>query len=497
MHNSNRHNITGEKGPASQAILKTERIAVAALLFYFISQAFYFAFSVGENIFPDEISRIGLIEIFSRSLLPPADSPESARFGLIKTFPILYFFLMGKFLSLNFLPVSNLVFLRCVNIFIGTLTIWFGWKFIRLLVSETVVRLLFFVMITNTLMYTFTSASVSYDNLTNFFAILSIYYLFSFFQFRGSGNFLVFVLFVLLGLLTKFTFLPYSILLLSVFLFHERKNLRSLRSATVSLFSPIRWKNCLLLIFCLFFMAANANLYLGNLLKYGKIQPDMDKVVGLEQALQYRIFARDYVVRLFREGKISHPEARNMAIKHIKHTGDLYGALMLLEQNARENALKKKPRIDLFRYAFVWTDLMMGRIFGVMGHRSIIKRGIDLVPYLLLLLLSSGMLIRRIKAPDLQGTSCYLLFISVAYALTLMLLVNYKLYLGYGIAVADLQGRYIFPVIVPIYTLSAFYLAGFGSKQYKWVIFIIVTAIFVYGGFPWFVQRVTPDWFFQ
>jgi hypothetical protein len=496
MSDNNRCTIPSEKGTITRVASRLELTAVVAFLLYFAVKAFYFAFSIEENIFPDEISWLGISEVFSHSFLPPADSPESYRFGLITHVPILYFYLMGKIIHLNIFPISDLVFLRSINVCISTLTVWFGWKLIRLLVSETAVRLLFVVMITNTLMFTFISASVSYDNLTNCLAILALYYLFFFFQSRQTNSFLLFVLFTSMGMLTKTTFLPYAFILFVVFLFHERKNCGSLPSVTVSLFSPFRMKNYLLLVLCFFFITANVNLYLGNLFKYGKLNPGMDKVVGLEQAMQLRTFARTYIVNLFKEGKISYSEAQKMALKYIKHMGDRQGAFVLLEQAARDKVWGEKPRIDRFSYAFVWTDLMLGKFLGIMGHKSMEKRGVDLVPYFLVLIMAGVLLVRRIKASDLRGTGVYLFFIATAYTLMLMQLVNYKIYFNYGLIVFALQGRYIFPVIVPVYTLAAYYLTDSVSKRWQWVIFAIVTVIFVYGEFPWFLQNVSPDWFF-
>jgi hypothetical protein len=273
-----------------------------------------------------------------------------------------------------------------------------------------------------------------------------------------------------MGTLTKFAFLPYAFILLAVFLFHERKGFRSLPASIVSLFSPFRWKKYLLLTLCLFLILANTNLYLGNLIKYGQIQPDMDKVIGLEKALKYRIFARDHILRLFKEGKISYSEAQKMAVTKIKHIGDRYSTLGYLESTARTWNM---PRMDPLRYGFVWSNIMFERAFGILAHRSMVKTGIDLLPYLFLILFGVVMLVRRIKTYDLQGTSVYLLFISVTYALALTFLVNYKMYLLYGSIAFDIQGRYIFIVLVPVYTLLSYYLAGFGPKWWKWGIFII------------------------
>jgi hypothetical protein len=497
MHNNNKDILSGIKTISPGKASKTEFIVALAFLLYFAAKAFYFAFSIGENIFPDEISWLGLSEVFSRSLLLPADSNDTYQFGLASRVPVLYFYLMGKVLSLNIFPVSNLVFLRSVNVCISILTVWFSWKLIRLLVSQTATRLLFIAMVTNTIMFTFLSASVNYDNLINCFAVLALYYLISFFQFRQPHNFLLFFLFTSMGMLTKITFMPYAVTLMSVFLFHERKNFRSISSAISSLFLPFKKKNYVLLVLCLFFITANVNLYLGNLIKYGSLQPNPIKLIGLENAMRYRLFARDYIVNLFKDGKISYPEAQKMAFKYIRHTGDRTGALSLLEIAAYEKALKKKPRINRFRYAFVWTDLMMGKVFGIMGHMSMEKRGTDLIPYFLVLIIAGAMLIRMFKTSDLQGTGIYLLFIAGLYALILMQLFNYRIYFIYGSLGIALQGRYIFPVLVPIYALAAYYLTGSGSRHWKWGVFLFVTAIFVYGEFPWFLQNVTPYWFFR
>jgi 4-amino-4-deoxy-L-arabinose transferase-like glycosyltransferase len=494
MYKNNKDIFPDGKEEALKIVSIKERITVSVFLLYFAVKAFYFAFSIGENIFPDEVSWFGITEVFSRSLLPPPDSPETYQFCLASRVPILAFYLMSKILLLNILPVSNLVFLRAFNVIISIVTIWFAWKLIRLLVSETVVRLLFIVMITNTLMFTFISGAVSHDNLTNLFAILSLYNLILFFKFRRSSNFLLFILFISMGMLTKISFLPYPFILLAVLLFHERKKLRLLPSVVVSLLQPFRWKHFLLLFLCLFFLATNINLYIGNLVKYGQFYPDMDKVVGFENAMQNRLFGRDHILRLFREGKISYSEAQKMAVTHIKHIGDRYSTLGYLESTARTWNM---PRMDPLRYGFVWSNVMFERSFGILAHRSMVKTGIDLLPYLLFLLIGGFLLVRRIKTSDLQGTSIYLLFITGVYTLVLMFYVNYKLYLHYGSLAFDIQGRYIFLVLVPIYILVAYYLVGFGSKWWKWGIFLIVTVIFVYGEFPWFLQKVTQDWFLK
>ena len=124
--------------------------------------------NIGANISPDEITWLGRSLVFSKFLFLPTDSPATYEYGLVTHSPYLYTWLMGKFIHLNVFAVSDLVFLRCVNICISLASLWFGWKTITLLTDKNITRLLFMVLCTNTLMLTFLSSFISYDNLVIF-----------------------------------------------------------------------------------------------------------------------------------------------------------------------------------------------------------------------------------------------------------------------------------------------------------------------------------------
>jgi len=244
----------------------------------------------------------------------------------------------------------------------------------------------------------------------------------------------------------------------------------------------------------IFLLALNVRLYRGNWLQYNALQAPMDKVVGLEAALQYRIFARDYIVRQFKQGKLSYTEAVRMT-SIIKHQGDRNGALFLLQQALQEQAAKKKPRLDRFHYAFQWCEMVASRIYGVMGHRVLLKKPGELIPYYTIFLLALGLGIRLFSWQDLRGMTGLFLTVSAGYALIVMLLVNYRTYQHSGALVLALQGRYLFPVLVSFYALVAYYITARGSRTWQWLAAAGIAVVFLAGEFPWFLHHAGPEWF--
>jgi hypothetical protein len=67
-----------------------------------------------------------------------------------------------------------------------------------------------------------------------------------------------------------------------------------------------------------------------------------------------------------------------------------------------------------------------------------------------------------------------------------MQVVNYKNYIGSGFVGLGLTGRYIFPVLVPLYILVAYGLLERMLKWWQCGVSVMVSGIFIYGEFPWF-----------
>ncbi len=77
-----------------------------------------------------------------------------------------------------------------------------------------------------------------------------------------------------------------------------------------------------------------------------------------------------------------------------------------------------------------------------------------------------------------------MLAIAALYALVLMQLVNYPVYRSSSVLILGLQGRYLFPVILPLYGLLARFEVGWGPAPLRWVL----TA----AGGSWFVAAELP-----
>ncbi len=476
-----------------------ERGLTALLLLAFGLKAGWFALRINPAIPPDEVTWLGISRLFSHSLLPPADSPASYQFGLITHVPTLYFWLMGRLLSCNISGLSDLTFLRLWNVPLAFGILHYGWHLLRRTGCNAAVRLLFLLLATNTLMFTFLAGTVSYDNLANLLAAAALYYGTAFHLDRRAEDLLLCLACIGLGGLTKISFLPFAFLLVAGGLIYERRNLGRLPEACRRLLVRGRPLARILLLAVLVLFAMNIKLYGTNLVTYHRLQPPMDEVVGLEAALQYRIFARDYIVRQYKNGKISLAEAVQMT-RMIKHEGDRNGALYLLQQ-AREDKMRlqqtRRPaeRLDRFHYGVVWLELMTHRIVGIMGHQVLFKRDAELVGYYCIAIVAVLLGVRLFTTADLAGMAPLFLLVTLGYALILMQLVNYKSYHGSGAIALALQGRYIFPVLVPAYGLAAHALAGRGPGPWRWLVLAVVAAVFVSGEFPWFLQHADASWF--
>ncbi len=466
------------------------------LVLYFLVRNLYFAFNIGTGISPDEMTWFGKCVVFSKAILLPIDSPDSYEYGLVTHIPYLYFWLMGKLIHLNFFAVSDLVFLRCVNICIGLAALWFAWKTISILTESIITRLLFMVMCTNTLMLTFLYSFVSYDNLVNFFAIAALFFLISYLKNRSLSHLLACMIVVLAGCLTKVTFLPYALLIFVAFLIKEYKNLVPLLVEFKSCFLFKDARRSVLMALCLFLLALNIDVYGTNFIKFHRLEAPVGTVLGLENALQYRIFAKYHVIWQFENKRLSLDEATQMAHKYIKDRGDLAGALGQLRRVDAENKKKQPERLDRLHYAFPWIDLNMSRAYGIAGHKFMWKTGSSLAPYTLIYLLGAALLIRRFRLNDMNGNAVVMLVLAGGYTLILMQSVNYNSYLTHGALGLATSGRYLFPVLYAGYALLANYLTNSKSKTLNAVVATVVAAIFIAGDFPWFLRHVTPAWYF-
>lgn len=465
---------------------------------YFLFRLFYFATHISHYVPPDEVTRFGLCQVFSKTLLLPENSEETYHLGLVTHIPYLYYYVMGKLLKLNFFPVSDLVFLRFLNCMISFTTVVYGYKWMRLITPNRLYHLLFVILITNTPMFSFLGAAVSYDNLTNLFAVTALYYLHLFFQNPNSTRFLVFAISVLGGALTKITFLPLVLAYLGILIFHERKYLKNLFPIIKKFLTTLRPAQKILLGITFVLLILNMTLYFGNMVRFGKIEPRPNQVLTEDQIMEYRIFARNRIVSLYKSGRLSFSEAVQKA-KEIQHPGDSADTLFLLKMT-RANKLNPISPMGRIQYACHWLKSMLKQSVGIIGHIGLIKHSYWFAGYQFIFLFSLLFFVFFFvcywRPPDAGRLLADALFLCLFYAIILMQFVNYPIYTGSMSLGLALQGRYFFPVLVPFYGIVAYSLINPFKKSLRGVIVLLIALFFIWGDFPYFLQNATEQWFF-
>lgn len=473
---------------------RSELVLIALALLYFAWRVAYYALHIHPFVPPDEVTHAARVVAFSKSLLPPTDTPATHPLGLVTRVPTLYCFLMGKLLLLNLFGVPQLVFLRFLDVAMGVLTVVYGVRWVRLFSPDPLVRSLFVVMLTNTPMFVFLVGSVSYDNLTNLLGAAAIYYLYSCFATRSAPAFVAFLLCLALGCLTKPSFLPLALILVALLGLHERRSPGALpRALAASLRRP---PPALAAALALLVTAGGLGVWLygGNLVRYGGVIPRADQVIGLEAALRNRIFARNYVVSAYRRGELSREQAVEIA-RGISHSGDRSNTLELLEMV--DDRRGRKRRAEPFVYAAVWTWQMLRSSVSLSGHAVLNKSAPELVVYLLIAGLACyGWLSGERGSGAGAGTGLAALIV-LPYLLLLVWQVGYPAYRHTGAAGLAAQGRYAFPVLVPACGLLAHYLLAAVPPRVRLPTAVAVATWFVWQDFPWFLAHATPAWFMR
>jgi hypothetical protein len=491
MHDSQTQNSNGNW-------LKSywDLLIIAVAILYFIIRLIYFATHINPAIPPDEVAHMGISMAYSRVLSIPQNGPETYEFGLVTHQPFLYYWVMGKFVHLNVFSMDNLIFLRFINGILGVITAIYALKWAKLFTANKLVHILTVIIITNTLMATGMFASVSYDNLANLFGAMSIYYMSLFFDKRRINILAMFLICLFAGCLSKITFLPLALILIVILLARERRSLKNLPEHLMGIFKPLCTLRLVLWLFTVVLLVFNGILYGGNLLTFHSLNPPADKVIGLKNAMQYRIFARNYIVAQFRDGKYTYEHAIEEAKHIIKHPGDRYGTVILL-QAAHQQKDNKRTLMPFAHYVTQWTHAMVERAVGYVGHQSVMKNQWSMYPYYLVLIVSGTMLIRKLHWHREKGHTFSAFIIVFLYALFLLCCVNYPIYVKSNFFDLSLTGRYLFPVLVPISGLTAYYLINFFPKTIQAAIAILATYLFIYGDLIFFIKNATEPWFIK
>jgi len=245
-------------------------------------------------------------------------------------------------------------------------------------------------------------ASVTYDNLTNLFAVMSFYYLSIFYKRGNTGITAKFFLCVFAGSLCKTAFLPLAVILTIayvvrylIFLWNSKNHKQTKLSGTPGI------RTAGLSLIALIFFVLNGLLYGGNLINYGTIEPKAHNIVGVENALKNRIFARNYITAQYRKGNYTFDKAMGMT-DMIKNKGDRGMAITLLRR-VRDHDKNKQYLMNFAQFTISWLEVMLKRSLHYTGHRVLGKKGWEVYPYCWVLMLSAFFFLRKADWKDADG----------------------------------------------------------------------------------------------
>jgi hypothetical protein len=118
-----------------------------------------------------------------------------------------------------------------------------------------------------------------------------------------------------------------------------------------------------------------------------------------------------------------------------------------------------------------------------------------LFPYNLILFGGFVLWIRGVARGRSERPWTYLATISVFYFLFLIGYVNYNSYVSSHAPFLGVQGRYLFPVLIPAYVVMARFLLEPFRRTWQIAIVVVISAVFILGDVPYFQRNAGPDWF--
>jgi hypothetical protein len=456
-----------EKPNLELLISKSNQIILIAIIFIFFVSCVSIAINIRPGIIPDEEGHLLFSMHFSNTWGIPDDSTETAKWGwYIKQNPFLNSWINGRLINLITFLLPNttqsqiLIALRIVNVLYSTGTVIFSYLLSTELIQNKWWQILPVFLLTNTLMFVFLSSGVSYDNLVNFLSVAGIYFLTKIFRKKNFlTNSLAWILCISLGTLVKYTVLPLALSMgfaWIVYIFLNRHNIFPIITLSK--------KEKILLVLMIGLLFGNFLIYGVNLIRYQSLRPKCKDIMSLEQcnlsqfAIEYKKFALEERLTVLRSIKFGYPNP----IEYITNT---------------------------------WIRNMLLRTYGFLGHQTYFPYLlINFYQFLSYLLLVIGITFYR----PASNAPKYLISIIVFY-IVVLLIRNYHSELTFGFRHFALQGRYIFPVIVPIYILFTKFLKSTPSTILRWAILIFTIGLFIYGGPLTFILKwdsVFSSWFF-
>ncbi|MDD2224795.1 MAG: glycosyltransferase family 39 protein [Candidatus Shapirobacteria bacterium] len=185
----------------------------------------------------------------------------------VSTSPFLYYSVVGKVWYLtNSLKITALI----QSVF-GIAAIFYVY-FLALIVTKSRIVSFFSAIIMSSIpMFSYQINYVSYDNLVNLASIASIFYLMAFINKLKIKDLFMLFIFLLIGILTKFSFGPLMVVILTILILFLFKNFKFIKNDIFKFIFNV--KNIHYILVLLFFAGLFVSFYGRNLILYKSLMP--------------------------------------------------------------------------------------------------------------------------------------------------------------------------------------------------------------------------------
>ena len=446
---------------------KTQKVVLASILLAFAIASVYVALNLVEGIIPDEPAHFIFSKVYATTWGIPPDSPETYSQGwYIAHNPFLYHWINGRVINLIMLfnPLASdwqlLVGLRLTSVLYSLGTLYFCYLLAKELIRKPWWPLLPVFLLANTLMFTFLSGGVNYDNLVNLLCMAGLYSLMRAFNGKDfTTNSLAWLVCVCIGCLAKYTVLPLALFSFIAWLVYTIRQ----RKTTIFPLSKLTKGQIALLCVLILLVVGNLAIYGYNLVVYRAILPSCSDILQ--------------------------PAQCNLSPYHMRWEKYSLGQKMTLTESIQ--AGYPDP---LTYFVEVWVKNMLTKTYGILGHKTYYPSHIITfyrLFYLGMLLLAA----RYWRRPPYAIWSA--VFIILGYALVVFI-TNYNSELSYGFKHFALQGRYLFPIIGLVYGLVGYMQSLIKNRTLRIVVLALTLILFFVGGPIKFITRyegVFSSWF--
>jgi len=420
-----------------------------AIIIIFVLQAIYILFSVKIGVPPDELTHIRFIEFYAKQEnLSPIISSQTDSFALgdvTREVSYLYHYLMSLVLRITELAgLSAYVFLRFAGLAMTVATLFFVIRTAKLLEVPNKVIATSLLVVTNMAQFLLMSIAINNDNAIWLLTAASIFVLVKLWQSKtGQLRYLLWLVVLLVfGVIIKKTFMPLALIFTLTATYYLWQNRNKFKDLFAS-FKFIEIVMSLIIIVGIGLVGERVGI---NLIKYNKIDAVCDQIHSVENCKNYGVYRRNF---------------------------ELY-----------ETAGTRTREINILQFKLAWAQKTVARSFGVQAWPGEIETPV--VFNLSVIALLTLALVYGLK--NWRSDTATLLILAVSlYYIVFNMLVNYSLYKRWGVFDLALQGRYIFPILVPLVIFSTYILwRGLGAQgltrlRMPLAIVVISSVIFVSG----------------